>query len=73
MKKRDIAILAGLGVVVLIAAWYFLLLKPKQDDLSKTQDQLTTDQQNSRTIKRRSTRSIPSAPLPGRPPAICSS
>ncbi len=45
MRKRDIWILAGLGVVVLIVAWYFLLLKPKQDDLSQAQDQFATDQQ----------------------------
>jgi Tfp pilus assembly protein PilO len=42
MRKRDIWILVGLGVVVLIVAWYFLLLKPTQDELSTTQNQLET-------------------------------
>ncbi|MDO8735658.1 MAG: type II secretion system protein GspM, partial [Thermoleophilia bacterium] len=32
MKKRDIGILIGLGVVVLLVAWYFLIIGPKKDE-----------------------------------------
>ena len=32
MKKRDIGILIGLGVVVILVAWYFLIITPKKDE-----------------------------------------
>lgn len=32
MKKRDIGILTGLGVVVILVAWYFLIITPKKDE-----------------------------------------
>lgn len=32
MKKRDIGILIGLGVVVILVAWYFLIIVPKKDE-----------------------------------------
>ncbi|MHB9111481.1 MAG: type 4a pilus biogenesis protein PilO [Thermoleophilia bacterium] len=32
MKKRDIGILIGLGVVVLLVAWYFLIISPKKEE-----------------------------------------
>lgn len=32
MKKRDIGILIGLGVVVLVVAWYFLIISPKKEE-----------------------------------------
>lgn len=34
MKKRDIGILIGLGVVVVMVAWYFLIIGPKKDDIA---------------------------------------
>jgi Tfp pilus assembly protein PilO len=40
MKKRDIGILIGLGVVVLLVAWYFLVIGPKRDQISETDQQL---------------------------------
>lgn len=39
MKKRDIIILVGLGVVVMIVAWYFLIISPQRDEYSQLQDQ----------------------------------
>lgn len=55
MKKRDIAILIGLGTVVLIAAWYFLIISPKRDDLEKTQADIKNEQaklqENERRLK----------------------
>lgn len=44
MKTRDIGILIGLGVVVLLVAWYFLLLGPKRDDIAQTDRQLEQEQ-----------------------------
>ena len=44
MKKRDIGILIGLGIVVLIAAWYFLLIGPKRDQVSDLNNK--TEQEN---------------------------
>lgn len=38
MKRRDIYILIGLGVVVLIVAWYFLIISPKREELSESSD-----------------------------------
>lgn len=35
MKKRDIYILIGLVVIVIIVAWYFLMISPKRDELSQ--------------------------------------
>lgn len=56
MKKRDIGILIGLGVVVLLVAWYFLIIGPKRDKLAETEKQLEQEQKtyedNSAKIKR---------------------
>ena len=46
MKKRDIGILIGLGLVVLLVAWYFLIIGPKRDDISKTEAQVQTEKKN---------------------------
>jgi Tfp pilus assembly protein PilO len=35
VRRRDIYILIGLGVVVIIVAWYFLMISPKRDELSQ--------------------------------------
>lgn len=43
MKKRDISILVGLGMVVLLVAWYFLIIGPKRDDISKADAELKTE------------------------------
>lgn len=45
MKKRDIAILAGLGVVVLIVAWWFLVISPKRDEAASLDSQYQTEKQ----------------------------
>lgn len=45
MKKRDISILIGLGVVVLMVAWYFLIIGPKRDDISKADSELKTEKE----------------------------
>ena len=44
MKKRDIGILIGLGVVVLLVAWYFLLISPKRDDNATLQTNIANEQ-----------------------------
>lgn len=44
MKKRDIGILIGLGFVVLVVAWYFLLISPKLDDNAKLQTNIANEQ-----------------------------
>ncbi|MFA6002076.1 MAG: type 4a pilus biogenesis protein PilO, partial [Thermoleophilia bacterium] len=44
MKKRDIIILAALGVVVLIVAWYFLIISPKKSDADKVDIELQQQQ-----------------------------
>ncbi len=43
MKKRDIGILIGLAVVVLLAAWYFLIVSPKRDNLSDLNSQVKSE------------------------------
>lgn len=40
MKRRDIGILIGLGAVVLLVAWYFLVIGPKRDSIAETDKQL---------------------------------
>ncbi|MHB1389840.1 MAG: type IV pilus inner membrane component PilO [Thermoleophilia bacterium] len=56
MKKRDIGILIGLGVVVLLVAWYFLIIGPKRDGVSEAQSQIQTEkskyEDNSNRLKR---------------------
>lgn len=49
MKKRDIGILIGLGVVVLLVAWYFLLIGPKRDSIAEAQQQLKTEKEKYET------------------------
>lgn len=46
MKKRDIFILIGLGLLVLLVAWYFLIIGPKRDAASDAQVQLDKEMQN---------------------------
>lgn len=44
MKKRDIIILAALGVVVLMVAWYFLIISPKRSEVATTDSELQRQQ-----------------------------
>ncbi|MFA5801001.1 MAG: type 4a pilus biogenesis protein PilO [Thermoleophilia bacterium] len=44
MKKRDIIILAGLGVVVLMVAWYFLIISPKRSEVATADSELQRQQ-----------------------------
>lgn len=44
MKKRDIIILAALGVVVLMVAWYFLIISPKRSDVGAVDSELQQQQ-----------------------------
>lgn len=43
MKKRDIAILIGLAVVVVLVAWYFLIIGPRRDEISELERQVQTE------------------------------
>lgn len=43
MKKRDIFILAGLGVLVVLVAWYFLVIGPKRDSIGEAQNSLKSE------------------------------
>lgn len=43
MKKRDIGILIGLGVVVLLVAWYFLIISPKKDEAATKATEYQTE------------------------------
>ncbi len=43
MKKRDLGILIGLAVLVLLAAWYFLIISPKRDNLSDLNNQVKSE------------------------------
>ncbi|MHB1412666.1 MAG: type IV pilus inner membrane component PilO [Thermoleophilia bacterium] len=43
MKKRDIGILIGLVVVVLLVAWYFLLISPKRDENATLQSNISSE------------------------------
>ena len=56
MKKRDIGILIGLGVVVLLAAWWFLIITPMRDDAASKeaeyQSQKTLYDQNLARVQR---------------------
>lgn len=45
MKKRDIGILIGLGVVVLLVAWWFLIISPKRDDIATKESQYQSEKQ----------------------------
>ncbi|MFA5809142.1 MAG: type 4a pilus biogenesis protein PilO [Thermoleophilia bacterium] len=44
MKKRDIIILAALGIIVLIVAWYFLIISPKRSDVGVVDSELQQQQ-----------------------------
>lgn len=44
MKKRDIIILGVLGVVVLMVAWYFLIISPKKSDADIVGNELQQQQ-----------------------------
>ncbi len=56
MKKRDIGILIGLGVVVLVVAWWFLIIGPKRDEIATKdadyQSQKTTYETNLGKVQR---------------------
>ncbi|MHB0866112.1 MAG: type IV pilus inner membrane component PilO [Thermoleophilia bacterium] len=56
MKKRDIGILIGLGAVVLLVAWYFLIIGPKRDGISDSRAELQTEktkyEDNTNKLKR---------------------
>lgn len=56
MKKRDIGILIGLAAMVLLVAWYFLLVGPKRDSIAESEAQLRTEknkyEENSNKLKR---------------------
>jgi len=45
VKKRDIGILIGLGVVVLIVAWWFLIITPMRDDIDSKDTQYQSEKQ----------------------------
>ncbi len=44
MKTRDIGILIGLGVLVLVTAWYFLIIGPKRDNASNLHSQAVSEE-----------------------------
>jgi len=46
VKKRDIAILIGLGVVVVVVAWYLLIIGPKKDDAAEKNAQYQTEKKS---------------------------
>lgn len=56
MKKRDIGILIGLAALVLLVAWYFLLLGPKRDSIAESEAQAQTEkskyEDNANKLKR---------------------
>lgn len=56
MKKRDIGILIGLGAVVVLVAWYFLVIGPKRDTIAETDRQLQQEKktfdENQARVKR---------------------
>lgn len=56
MKKRDIGILIGLGIAVLLVAWYFLIIGPKRDSITQSEQQLKQERDafdnNSAKVKR---------------------
>jgi Tfp pilus assembly protein PilO len=43
VRKRDIGILAGIGLVALIAAWYFLLISPKRSEIAEVEEEVTVE------------------------------
>lgn len=49
MKRRDIYILIGLGVIVLVVAWYFLMISPKRDELSEIREKRDAEQRKFET------------------------
>ncbi len=53
MKRRDIYILIGLGVLVLIVAWYFLMISPKRDDVAEAQKLRDTEKRQFETDRAR--------------------
>ncbi len=53
MKRRDIYILVGLGVLVIIVAWYFLIISPKRDELAEAKDRRDTEQRKFETDRAR--------------------
>jgi len=46
VKKRDIGILIGLGVVVLLVAWYFLIIGPKKDQAAVKNAEYETEKKS---------------------------
>jgi Tfp pilus assembly protein PilO len=46
LKKRDIGILIGLGLLVLLVAWYFLIIGPKRDAISTTEADLQQEKKS---------------------------
>ncbi|MBE0428371.1 MAG: type 4a pilus biogenesis protein PilO [Thermoleophilia bacterium] len=53
MKRRDIGILVGLGIVVLLVAWYFLIIGPKRDEVADVDGQLKTERESFETNRER--------------------
>lgn len=49
MKRRDIYILIGLGVVVIIVAWYFLIISPKREELAEVKEKRDAEQRKFET------------------------
>jgi len=45
MSRRNLYILAALGLVVIAAAYYFLLLSPLRSDIKNTEASIATEQQ----------------------------
>ncbi len=53
MRRRDIYILVGLGVLAVIAAWYFLIISPKRDELAQVRQDRDTEKRQYETDKAR--------------------
>lgn len=53
IRKRDVVILAVIGIVALIALWYFFLISPKRSEISDLQEQTEIERE---TFERNSAR-----------------
>jgi type IV pilus assembly protein PilO len=46
LRGKEIYVIAGLVAVVIIVAWYFLLLKPTRSEIGRLDDQISQEQTN---------------------------
>jgi type IV pilus assembly protein PilO len=51
MKKNQVMIMTAIGLIVAIAAWWFLLYSPRNAALAKAQKQLQDEKQTEQTLK----------------------